>query len=66
MAMRLARRRERTQQRIDGFAAKYAPIIAKLSETEFCGLIEALSAEGRRREGEGHNARALRLARENP
>lgn len=45
--------RDRAKSRIKAYAAKYGPILAKLSETEFCGLIEALGAEGDRRTAVG-------------
>ena len=39
----------RADRRVDAFAAKYAPILAKLSETEFTGLTQAVVTEAARR-----------------
>lgn len=55
--------RRRADGRVKAFAKKYAPILADLSETEFCGLILALGAEGDKRTEAG--GREEPLFREN-
>lgn len=48
--LRIDAARARCLQRIGSFAAKYEPILGRLSEHEFRGLVEAVMAESKRRE----------------
>lgn len=60
LAIRLGRRRRQLDRRIEGFAAKYAPMLARLSATEWLGLVQAVAAEIDRRESANVIGQALR------
>lgn len=58
--------RRRLGRRVTAYATAYAPILAKLSETEFIGLMEAVSGESERRTAEeGRDGRVEALFAEN-
>lgn len=48
-AMLLGEHRRRHDARIDGFADKYRPMLARLSHTEWIGLVKAIQTEIERR-----------------
>lgn len=48
--LRIETARTRCLQRIGSFATKYEPILGRLSEHEFRGLVAAVVAENKRRE----------------
>lgn len=49
LALTFGERRRRLDTRTAGFAAKYAPILSKLSDTEWLGLVSAVGVEIERR-----------------